>query len=78
LRDFVNLPYVIGLVPNRVVKVNTGSDPCWAELSKYIHFKALIGQWNINTSLMIRKYTLTWGCTKDYDPPLDIIKYLFS
>jgi len=73
LRDFVNLPYVIGLVPSRVVKVNIGSDPCWAEISKYIPFKAPTGQWYRNTSLMIRKYTLTWGCTEDYDPPCDII-----
>jgi len=50
-----------GLVPNRIVKVNTGFDPCWVELSKYIRFKAPIGQWNINTPLMIRKYTLTWA-----------------
>jgi len=77
LRDFVNLPYAIGLIPSRVVKVNTGPDPCWAELSKYIRFKAPTGQWNINTHLMIRKYTLTWGCTQDYDLPLDIIKYLW-
>jgi len=73
LRDFVNLPYVIGLVPSRVVKVITGSDPCWAELSKYIPFKAPTGQWNINTPLMIRKCTLTWGWTQDYDPPREII-----
>jgi hypothetical protein len=55
------------------MKVNTGSDACWVELSKYIPFKAPTGQWNINISLMIRKYTLTWGCTQDYDPPSDII-----
>ena len=59
------------------MKVNTGSEPCWAELNKYIGFKAPIGHWNINTSLMITKYTLTWGYTQDYDPALDIIKYLF-
>ena len=30
------------------------------KLSKHICFKAPTGQWNINTPLMIRKYTLTW------------------
>ena len=78
LSDFSNLPYVIGLIPRRVVKVNTGSDPCWAELSKYIRLKAPTGKWNINTPLMIRKYNLTWGWTQDYDLPIGIMKYLFS
>jgi len=60
------------------VKVNTGSDPCWVELSKYIPFKAPTGQWNINTPLMIRKYTLTWGCTQAvYIPSRIVMEEIF-
>ena len=45
-------------------------------INELINFIISPGMWNTNTSLMIVKCTLI--CPQDYDPPLDIIKYLFS